>query len=750
MEFSEESPFEGMTDEEIEELLQIFIEDIKEKIEELSELLIAIEKEPENREIIEQIYRIYHSLKGASASYGYQNISEIAHSLENFLTEVRDSKRKVNSELVDLLLDSLDIFKEVIIKIEAGQNPEDCIKNIKWKIEAFNGLKTGLETASELPGKKKDKKSKPEKLFEEDDSIKIKAKKIDDLINLVSELVSEKSFRKENFNHLLQLRSSLNRILTLCESLEEYAGNYFTEHSGLGENILEFKKALINHNQIFSSFNENTQNLYERQDMLADSIQSEVLKTRMVSVSSLFNHTERVIRDLSRKMGKQTEVVKEGVSSALDKKILEKLKDPFLHLVRNSIDHGMESPEERKRAGKPEKGKIKLSAIPKGNEILMIVEDDGKGIDVNAIEEIAVKKKISTEDAVQKLSYEEKLNLIFQPGFSTKKESTEISGRGVGLDVVKENLQSIHGIVKVETEKGAWTRFILKIPASLGITQVLLFTIGDFVFALPGSAVEEIMRIKLPPIPEEKSKFIVREGLKIPIIYPGVFFGIRRKEHNNRKHQYVIFGSGEQKVALEVDSFRDYTNIVSKNLGSLFRNYDMISGASLLPEGGLAFIFEPSSLLEHCKSLFSQNRSKKAIIMKMPKSTEKKKTEKKSDREKIQVLILEAGNKAYCIELKDVDRVEDTRDIPEVSNLVVSMQISKENTDVLDLRRISEPSIPGQEFEFILLYSNGKKKKGIIADQVREIHNIDRDSLAEINDDRMKDFPEIYELIERE
>jgi len=735
-----------MSEEEIQEVLEIFIEDVREKIDNLSYLLISLEKQPENGDVIEEIYRIFHSLKGSSSTFGYAEVAGLAHSFESYLSEVRNNEREINSALIDLLLDSLDSFKEIIVKIESKQSPEEAVRRINKRIDIFNGKSSDEKTEEIVPEEKTDSGEKF-RLFSEEDSIKIRANKIDNIINLVSELTSEKSFRKANLERIEQLRSVIEQTQTRFDPIRKYMSGELRGNGEVRKLLAQFSEDLVSQADSINLCYENIKYFFERSDLLADTIQYEILKVRMVSTGTLFNQMERTIRDIKRKTGKEVKVIIEGENSTVDKRILEKLKDPFLHLVRNSIDHGLETKEERLSEGKAEVGTIKLSAIPKGNEILMIVEDDGKGIDSEKIKDSAVRRGIITDKDAEKLSEEEKLNFIFSPGFSTKEEVSEISGRGVGLDVVKANLKSLNGIINIETFPGKGTKFILKIPTTLGVTQALLFTLDKFIFALPGTSIEKIVRVRLPEKQEKTKEYLLYNGVKIPVVYPGILFNINKDKRKNKKTSLLIFGSGEKRLAIEVDSLMDYRDIVSKNLGSLMKNFSLISGVSLLPHGGLIYIFEPSELIAQCNQINTKTLTKRTVLIKLPHTFAEHngKIDDEADvKDWIKIIFLYAGNAVFAIELKDVIRIIKTDFLIEDPQVKFTRKIEEKNMEILDLRKLSDVSSNQEDFELLLVNSPGSDMKGILTDKISGVELITRESLSVFDNKDFSDFPVIY------
>jgi len=320
------------------------------------------------------------------------------------------------------------------------------------------------------------------------------------------------------------------------------------------------------------------------------------MRIRMVPISQIFSRFPRLIRDLSKTLNKKVNLVIEGEETELDKSVIEDLLDPIMHSVRNSVDHGIESAEERQAAGKSEEGRVLLKASNEGNMIIIEIGDDGGGIDVEAVKEKAIERGIISPNKI--LSDVEAYGLIFEPGFSTAKQITSISGRGVGLDVVKRSIEKLNGTVTVSSEKGKGTTFIIKLPLTLAIIQGLLVKVSEEIYSIPITSVIESLRIK----PEE-IKFIdnyevinVRNDV-ISLLRLNRLFGIRTEEKTDYNF-IVIVGSADKKMGFMVDSLIGEEDVVIKPLRDQYTNSPGIAGASILGDGSVSLIIDVSQLLE--------------------------------------------------------------------------------------------------------------------------------------------------------
>jgi len=358
-----------------------------------------------------------------------------------------------------------------------------------------------------------------------------------------------------------------------------------------------------------AKFRSNSQNL----GRISGELQEGVMRIRMVPISQIFSRFPRLVRDLSKSLNKKINLVIEGEDTELDKSVIEDLLDPIMHSVRNSIDHGIEPAEVRRAAGKPEEGTVLLKATNEGNMIVIEIGDDGGGIDVEAVKAKAVERGLISPNKL--LTDVEAFNLIFEPGFSTAKQITAISGRGVGLDVVRRQIDDLNGTVTVNSEHGKGTKFIIKLPLTLAIIQGLLVRVGQEIYSIPITSVIESLRIK----PEEIKKidnyevFNIRNDV-LSLLRLNRIFGIKTEEQQEY-HFIVIVGTAEKKMGFMVDSLIGEEDVVIKPLRDQFTNSPGIAGASILGDGSVSLIIDVSQLLElGLKKEMEQRRIREASI----------------------------------------------------------------------------------------------------------------------------------------
>jgi two-component system chemotaxis sensor kinase CheA len=440
--------------------------------------------------------------------------------------------------------------------------------------------------------------------------LRVDSKRIDDLLNLVSETVITKATFNQISLQFNQLQNQLHdievvyrdKIKSLFDSLPNYLANIQD-----GMSVKDIRKEINDqYGDVFAlfdgfdtaiktnvgKFRSTSQNL----GRITAELQEGVMRIRMVPISQIFSRFPRLVRDLSKSLNKKINLVIEGEDTELDKSVIEDLLDPIMHSVRNSIDHGIEAPEDRRAAGKPEEGRVLLKALNEGNMIVIEIADDGKGIDVEAVKAKAVERGLISPNKV--LTDIEAFNLIFEPGFSTAKQITSISGRGVGLDVVRRQIDKLNGTVTVSSDWGKGTKFTIKLPLTLAIIQGLLVRVGPEIYSIPITSVIESLRVKPDEIRmiDNNEVFNIRSDV-ISLLRLNRLFGIKTEEKQDY-YFIVIVGTAEKKMGFMVDSLIGEEDVVIKPLRDQFTNSPGIAGASILGDGSVSLIIDVSQLLE--------------------------------------------------------------------------------------------------------------------------------------------------------
>jgi two-component system chemotaxis sensor kinase CheA len=540
------------------EYLQLYIEEAKEHLESMSKNLLILEKDYGNQEAVKTLFRSAHTLKSSSAMMGFQDLSDLAHAMEDLFDQIRKGK-KLSTNIMNVILEGVDAFATNLrmIKEESGEKIE--LSGLTKRVHEINdGLSRQIEATSVTPEiktqseKDAEAKTQPEKDHEGDlaaslvtsQSIRVHADRLDEMLNLVGELV-------------------INKIALL-----QAAGRL------KDDSLANTAKSI---------------------DRLTDDLQYIVMGIRMVPVKQIFDRFPRVVRDLALKKGKEAELEVEGGDIEVDRTVLDEIGQPLLHLIRNSIDHGIESPEERAKAGKSKIGRIKLTAQRKLDHVYIVVEDDGGGIDPVKIRDKAIEKGFITKAEADVLTREECIDLIFLPGLSTAKEITDTSGRGVGMDVVKTNIMALGGTVRIDTTEGVGTRTTMSLPLTVAISNALLVKSSDHTFAIPINKVQEVINVRGDEIQSTgKSEAIMLRGDAIPIRHLRTILGEPQPVESEKSYEVLILNRGVKtaKLGVTVDRVVGLQEILLKPLDDSVEKEGGFSGVTILGDGGVILVLD--------------------------------------------------------------------------------------------------------------------------------------------------------------
>ena len=648
--------------DDMQEIVQDFLVEADELLEELDEDLVRLENESEDEELLNKIFRAFHTIKGSASFLGFEKLTELTHKLEDVLNKLRKFELKLNSDMMDAILGGVDKAKEIIGLIKDGGDPEsvDIDENVKqlvsfldenYKPEAKSEDKAeGAMTEEELvelqeqevmeeeaeaeaesgESEKEKPKSKDEieaeierllkQRMEEDKEKRLKRKeKI--LSEMQKKQTTESSEKKEDESKTKNVPEEKKKPVMAKKSKPIVEQTIRVDVQRLDDLMNLVGELVLGKNRLVSvaqkadekfSGDEVVEELGEVANqitLVTTDLQMGVMKTRMVQIGKVFNKFPRVVRDISRELNKEVELIIEGAETELDKSVVEEINDPLVHIVRNAIDHGIEAPEDRVKLGKPSKGKIVLSAYHEGNYIVIEAADDGKGMDPEKLKQKALEKGLITETEARQMSKEEAFALIFKPGFSTAEKVTNISGRGVGMDVVKTNVEKLNGIIEIKSEIGKGTKVILKIPLTLAIIQALLVKVTKEYFAIPLVSVVETVRITKDDIDKVENKDVLRlrENI-IPLVYLGDTLGVgKNKKTLDEKEIYVVVVAiAEKKIGLIVDELIGREEIVIKSLGNYLTNIKGISGATIMGDGSVTLILDVANVINEA-SIISAN-----------------------------------------------------------------------------------------------------------------------------------------------
>ena len=698
---------------DVSQYLEIFIDESEEHLQTLSDCIMVLEKEPDNKDTINEVFRAAHSLKGMAGTMGFKRMQHLTHDMENVFQEVRSDRVKVTSGMIDLLFKCLDALEGYLdnIKSTSDEGTEDnevIIKELNDFIAKADGeaeaenkeVSEVKEAAPAATQKEKEGQEKIELTEEEKKAIReaesngqhiyamtvhiqkdclLKAaraflvfKAVEDFGQILVYRPSSQDIEDEkfelDFSFFLASEEETDKIVAAAKAvseiekvdaeeihLEEYlkeaaaqeeqqAKEAATEQKEAPAEVpktaekkapaaaakkqtnakpvtgrtvrvdIEKLDALMNQvseliiaKNSLVSISSNESGEYQNQsfheqieylERITTNLHESVMKVRMVPIESVVNKFPRMIRDLSRKLGKKMELYMTGEDTELDRTVVDQIGDPLQHLLRNSADHGLEDNATRVERGKPEVGSIFLKAFQEGNNVIIEVGDDGNGIDVAAVRDKAVERGVITAEQAENMSQKEIINLLFLPSFSMAKKITDISGRGVGLDVVKSNIEALGGDVEVRTKLGEGTTFIVRLPLTLAIIQALMVEIRDEKYAIALGSIANIESIPVNEIKYVQAQEVIHlRGAVIPLIRLDQVLDMEEKQEEPENLTVVIVKKGDSLAGLVVDNLIGQQEIVIKSLGKYITNNKIISGATILGDGEVALILDVNTLM---------------------------------------------------------------------------------------------------------------------------------------------------------
>lgn len=559
-----------MVADEMDEIINEFVIEAEEILEGLDPLFVELEQRGQDAEIINEIFRGMHTLKGAAGFLGFQNIVDVAHRAETILKKLREGEMVISPEITDAILKATDVLRLLISHVKTKEEVKEDISPV------LNLLDSVLSQPSDVQIQKI--KAEEERREEIKESIKPEE---EEKIIKPEETVSQ--IPKEKEKEVATLRVDVSRI----DKVMDLAG----------EIVLARNRLLNLANKLEAKYggDENVESLIETTaflDRVTSDLQLAVMKMRMQPLQKVFVKFPRMVRDLARNLGKDIELEIRGEDTEVDKSVIENIGDPLVHIIRNSIDHGIESPDERMAKGKPEKGKILIDAYQKGTQIVIDIIDDGKGIDVEAVKAKAITRGLITVDEAEKLSEDAIINLIFLPGFSTKDVSTEVSGRGVGMDVVKSNVAKLNGYVEIFTEKDKGTTFRISLPLTLAIIQAMMIQVGEETYAVPQSMIEETLRVYVSQLKEVSGqKVLTIRDRVLPVFILNELLGVFGDSASEKK--YILVASvGERRFCIAVDAVLGQEEIVIKTINGIDSEACGIMGATITGDGKVVLILD--------------------------------------------------------------------------------------------------------------------------------------------------------------
>lgn len=554
---------------EIDRILGDFIVESQENLERLDHEFVALEHDPQNSELLGSIFRTIHTIKGSAGFLNLTNLEQISHYAEDVLAKLRDHSLTLTTEMITTLLHAIDSIKAILVNLEKTSEEGDLdvldivmeLKNIAENVKTPPIL--SAQAVEEAPEHENNALAQELKLSEtleasgssiEDTRIHVDVHLLDQLMNMTGELVL-----------------SRNQIVQFANIIEQ----------------------------------RNFRTVVQRMNVVVSELQEVVMKTRMQPVKKVLGIFPRLVRDMSKLQGKEVMLVMEGQNTELDRTLIESIKDPLTHLVRNALDHGIESPEVRKQLGKPGTAVLTIKAYHEGGQVVIEIADDGAGIALEKVKARAIRERLLSPQQAEEISERDLMNLIFRPGFSTAETVTSISGRGVGMDVVKKNLDKIGGIIDVQTVKAHGTTIKIRIPITLAIIPVLIIKSGEHPFAIPQVNLEELLMIQTDD-PEEKGIELVHgaevyrlRGELLPLLRLNTILCLpSHKPETSENIHIVVVSSGDTRYGLIIDEVGDTEEIVVKPLSTHIRQLQCYDGATIMGDGKVALILNIGGLLK--------------------------------------------------------------------------------------------------------------------------------------------------------
>lgn len=558
-------------DNEMQEIVESFIIESNELIEQLGPDLLTLEKKPTDNELQNTIFRAVHTIKGTSSFLGFEDIMMLAHEYEEVLNKIRKGDLSVNSSIMDVMFEAYDHLKILIEKIKNSDDSPLELAGIIEKLKAISENSGESETNNE-----KSQQSKP----------------------ILSESVEMNDSPAETVSQKKSTGTTIRVDVTRLDAIMDLVGELV-----LGRNRLSLVTEHLNEQIEGDQVEKDLSESYSQIDFITTELQMAVMKARMVPLTKVFNKLPRLVRDLERETGKKVELEILGAENELDKTIVEELNDPLVHILRNAIDHGIETPEERKAAGKEETGVVTVKAEQQGNNTVIAIEDDGKGLDADKLKKKAIEKKLITEEQAQNMTEKEIFQLIFIPGFSTARKVTSVSGRGVGMDVVRTNIQKLKGLIDIESSLGNGSTFIIKLPITLAIIQGLLTKSGNEIFAIPLSSIVEVLRIRKSNIKTIDGHAVIRlRDTVLSLVHLSHIFNVTSNGRRKEWMYVVVIGLAEMRVGIVVDALLGQREVVIKSFGEYLGNVPGLAGSTILGDGSVIMIIDVGQLMEICVS----------------------------------------------------------------------------------------------------------------------------------------------------
>jgi len=621
-----------MFTDDMKEIVDSFVVETKEIFEKLDSEILLIEKIPEDKELVNSIFRAVHTVKGTSGFLSFDQMSIIAHKFEDVLNKLRRGDLKFQSGMLDVMLEAFDLMKTLLKQVIDSDIKEIDLSATIKKLESLSsGATPRVESGkpkkdtdeqkkepatqnqkpdSQLPASSSNsEKSKPEEITkssETDEPVEKEASQVHSQKDSAgqhlnqsqkTEKLTDTTIRVDvgRLDHLMNLVGELvlgrNRLSQIVMSAKD-----IVEWSEAGGHSGDSSVRLHSQGESFArQLNETSAQI----DFITTELQAAVMKTRMVQIGRVFNRFPRLVRDLAKEFSKDIELIIQGEETELDKSIIEEISDPLVHLIRNAADHGVESPELRESLGKPRRGTIHLFAGHEGNHVIIEIRDDGAGMNPDRLKQKAIEKGMLTPEEADGMKTEDVYNLIFIPGFSTAQKVSSVSGRGVGMDVVKTNITKLNGTIAVESAPNTGTKFTLKLPLTLAIIQGLLVEVSRETFAVPLGSVLEVVHTAKDEVSTIHGRAVIRlRESVLPLVEVSEILNVPNHDEPGQSFYTVVVAVANHKFGIVVDRLIGQKEIVIKPLGAYLKNIPGIAGSTILGDGRVIMILDAGELFQ--------------------------------------------------------------------------------------------------------------------------------------------------------
>lgn len=726
---------------EIDEVVKEFLVECHESLDQLDSDFLALEENPEDRDRLASIFRTVHTIKGTSGFLAFPKLERVTHVGENLLVPLRDGEIQLTHEMASSLLGMVDAIREILGNIEkVGAEGDEAYADLIGQLERMlQGGGEDCETPAEQAPETSDSTS-PEEVCPAPQENEIEPPAATNPIDMAaadalieapaSDKKSETPASKEKSSSLAD--SSVRIDVGLLDQLMNLVGELVLARN----QILQYGESSEDANMLAAS---------QRLNLITTELQEGVMKTRMQPIRNAWNKLPRVVRDLSASCGKNVEVCMEGADTELDKTILEAIKDPLTHIVRNSVDHGIESPEVRAENGKPAAGTLLLRAFHEGGQVNIEISDDGGGINPERIRQKAVEKGLVNEQQAKSMNDRELINLILLPGFSTAAKVTNVSGRGVGMDVVKTNIERIGGTLDIQSTLGQGTTLRIKIPLTLAIVPALIVASGESQYAIPQVNLLELVRLSGDRMKEiefiHDAPVYRLRGSLLPLVYLDEQLGFRRKrtrhEHNESVN-LIVLQAEDRSFGLVVDSVTDTQEIVVKPLGQHLKDIPSFAGATIMGDGSVTLILDAIGLAR--KGNVLSEKHEHAL-------TDRNNQGSREDDDTESLLVVETAEKNRCaIRLSTVARLEEfeTRLI-EYSQ---QGQVVQYRGDIMPIVSLNGGPVTSDSKRMdIVVYSCDGLTVGIVVGKIIDVVESRVDAQRLIIQDRVTDLVDLDQVV---